>query len=92
MDSESESYDVHSKSTDMVRPINQGFERSLWTMFIITVIAVFAAALVVAGIIHGGAFYWPLMLFGAVVGSVLLRAPSLPHVPGRSIPRLRGRR
>jgi fatty acid desaturase len=92
MDSESESYDVHSKSTDMVRPINQGFERFLWTMFIITVIAVFAAALVVAGIIHGGAFYWPLMLFGAIVGSVLLSAAAVPHLRDRSIPHLRGRR
>lgn len=89
---ESESYEVHSKSTDQVRPINQGIAPFLWSLYAITVVALFAAALIVADIIHGGAFYWPLMILGAVIGSVLLSAAVVPHLRDRSVPHLRGRR
>lgn len=88
----SDSYDVHSKSTDKVRPINQGIQRTIWSMYIVTVVALFAAAIVVATIIHDGAFYWPLLILGAVIGSVLLSAAAVPHLRDRSIPHLRGRR
>lgn len=89
---ESESYDVHSKSTDRVRPINQGIAPFLWTLYAIAVLALFAAAVIVAGFIHGGAFYWPLMMLGAVIGAVLLSAAVVPHLRDRSVPHLRGRR
>lgn len=87
---ESESYDVHSKSTDKVRPINQGFAGTLWSLYAITVVTLFAAAIVVAQFIHGGGFYWPLLMLGAVIGSVLLSAAVVPHLRDRSVPHLRG--
>lgn len=88
---ESHSYEVHSKSTDKVRPVNQGLHRTIWSLYAVTVVALFAAAIVVAIILHGGAFYWPLMLMGAVVVSVLLSAAAVPHLRDRSVPRMRGR-
>lgn len=89
---ESESYEVHSKSTDKVRPVNQGFQRTIWSLYVITVVALFAAAIVVASILHDGAFYWPLLILGAVIVSVLLSAAAVPHLRDRSVPHLRGRR
>lgn len=88
---ESESYEVHSKSTDPVRPRNQGFQRTLWTLYALTVVALFAAAILVAITLHDGAFYWPLLLLGAVVVSVLLSAAAVPHLRDRPEPRMHGR-
>lgn len=89
---ESDSYDVHSKSADKVRPANQGFQRTIWSLYILTVTALFAAAVIVAVTLHDGAFYWPLMILGAVIVSVLLSAAAVPHLRDRVAPRVRPRR
>jgi len=85
----SESYDVHSKSADRVRPANQGFQRAIWSLYIVTVVALFAAAVIVAVTLHDGGFYWPLLIMGAVIVSVLLSAAAVPHLRDRATPRVR---
>lgn len=90
-----ESYDVHSRSTDPVRPRNRGFHRAILAMYIVTVAVLFAATIIVGLTIHSSAFYWPILLLGAVIISILISGAVIPHLRDRSpdpSPRIRRER
>lgn len=77
-------YEVTSKEVDPVRPRNRDKHVAIWTLYAFVSLSLVAASIVVAVLLHSGAFIWPLMLFGSLVIGIVISGAAIPHLRDRS--------